>query len=107
VQPEGEGCRLTIEVPGSLRPFLIPKGSIAVDGVSLTVADLSESAFSVALVPHTLTVTTLGVRGVGAGVNLEVDVIGKYVRAFLLGGEGAPELAARQGVTGWAPRQEA
>jgi riboflavin synthase len=79
VRAEGQGRRLTIEVPAGLRPFLIPKGSVAVDGVSLTVADLSPSTFDVALIPHTLGATTLGARGVGARVNLEMDVIGKYV----------------------------
>jgi len=68
-----------------------------VDGVSLTVAELDATAFSLTLIPHTLAVTTLGVRGVGARVNLEMDVIGKYVRALLAGDEGAGELLSRWG----------
>jgi riboflavin synthase len=83
VTPEGAGRRLTVEVPADLRPLLVPKGSVTVDGVSLTVAGLSTESFAVALVPHTLAVTTLGVRGPGSRVNLEMDVIGKYVRELL------------------------
>ncbi len=89
---EGAGRRLTIAIPGGLRPLLIPKGSVAVDGVSLTIAALGEATFSVALIPHTLAATTLGRRGVGARVNLEMDVIGKYVRALL---PASPRRAAR------------
>ncbi len=98
VEPEGAGRRATVAVPPALRPLLIPKGSVAVDGVSLTVAGLDATAFSVALIPHTLAVTTLGVRGVGARVNLEMDVIGKYVQALLPEGEAARRFLERQGV---------
>jgi riboflavin synthase alpha subunit len=83
VQAEGEGVRLDVAVPDGLRPLLIPKGSVAVDGVSLTVAALAGDGFGVALVPHTLAVTTLGRRRPGDRVNLEMDVIGKYVRGFV------------------------
>jgi riboflavin synthase alpha subunit len=83
VRPEGDGIRLEVAVPGRLRPLLIPKGSVAIDGVSLTVAALEEEAFAVALIPHTLEVTTLGRRRPGDPVNLEMDVIGKYVRGFV------------------------
>lgn len=83
VRPEGEGARVDVEVPAGLRPLLIPKGSVTVDGVSLTVAALEAGAFAVALIPHTLAVTTLGRRRPGDPVNLEMDVIGKYVRGFV------------------------
>lgn len=83
VQPEGDGVHLEVSVPARLRPLLIPKGSIAIDGVSLTVATLEAEAFGVALIPHTLAVTTLGQRRPGDAVNLEMDVIGKYVREFM------------------------
>jgi riboflavin synthase len=83
VRPEGDGARLNVEVPGRLRPLLIPKGSVTVDGVSLTVAALEPGSFAVALIPHTLAVTTLGRRRPGDSVNLEMDVIGKYVRGFV------------------------
>jgi riboflavin synthase len=79
------GAWMRIEVPAELRRYLAEKGSIAVDGVSLTVAALGEGGFSVALIPHTLAVTTLGAARVGDPVNLEVDVIAKYVEALMDG----------------------
>lgn len=69
--------------PESLLRQVVPKGSIAVDGVSLTVVDVRPDRFSVMLIPHTLSVTTLGAKGVGAAVNLETDLIGKYVAQWL------------------------
>src|SRR5919201_7039599 len=63
-----------------LAPLLIPQGSVAVDGVSLTVASLDDAAFEVMLIPHTLAVTTLGRLAAGHAVNIETDVIGKYVQ---------------------------
>jgi riboflavin synthase len=68
---------------GELAAQLVPKGSVAVDGISLTVVDVAEPIFSVALIPHTLERTTLGAKRVGATVNLETDVIGKYVLKYL------------------------
>ena len=67
-----------------LAPLLIPQGSVAVDGVSLTVALLDEGAFEVMLIPHTLAVTTLGRLSAGQPVNVETDVIGKYVQRSLV-----------------------
>jgi riboflavin synthase len=98
VAPEGAGRRVTVEVPAALRPLLIPRGSVAVDGVSLTVAGLGDGTFSVALIPHTLAVTTLGARAAGAPVNLEMDVLGKYVRALLPAGEADRAGLARRGL---------
>jgi riboflavin synthase len=63
--------------------YLVEKGSVTVDGVSLTVAALTEQGFEVALIPHSLSVTTLGLRKVGEKVNLEVDVLAKYVERLL------------------------
>ena len=63
--------------------YVVHKGSVTVDGVSLTVASRSAESFSVALIPHTLEVTTLGDRPAGARVNLEADLIAKYVEALL------------------------
>jgi riboflavin synthase len=83
VRPDGDGARLEVAVPAGLRPLLISKGSVTIDGVSLTVAALGADAFAVALIPHTLAVTTLGRRRPGDAVNLEMDVIGKYVRGFV------------------------
>jgi riboflavin synthase len=79
VEPEGEGRRVWIDAsPGILR-YCVEKGSIAVDGVSLTVAALDDYGFAIALVPHTLEVTTLGAAAAGDEVNLEADVLAKYV----------------------------
>jgi riboflavin synthase len=81
-------ARVRIALPGpDLEPYLVPQGSVAVDGVSLTVADLGKGRFEVMLIPHTLSVTTLGRLAIGQAVNLETDVIGKYVvRALSLRG---------------------
>jgi len=83
-QPDGSRV-LTIEAPDDVLRYVVHKGSITVDGVSLTVARRDDDAFAVALIPHTLAVTTLGERPVGARVNLEVDLIAKYVEALVTG----------------------
>jgi riboflavin synthase len=73
-------ARVRIALPGpDLEPYLVSKGSVAVDGVSLTVADLQPGRFEVMLIPHTLEATTMGQLRVGQAVNIETDVIGKYV----------------------------
>ncbi len=73
----------TIEADRSLLDGMVMKGSITVDGVSLTITDLTATSFSFCAIPHTLEVTTLGKTGVGDGVNLEVDVVGKWVARML------------------------
>jgi len=83
VEPEGEGARVEIEAGPELLRYCVEKGSIAVEGVSLTVASLAEDTFAVALIPHTLAVTTLGALGPGDEVNLEVDVVAKYVERLI------------------------
>ena len=87
---EGETARLGLECQDeALAALLIPQGSVAVDGVSLTVAALDWPAFEIMLIPHTLGQTTLGGLKAGKRVNLEMDMIGKYVQRFLsLQGEG-------------------
>ena len=85
-QASGSGKTLTFSAPPGVMRYVIEKGSICVDGVSLTIAGLSERQFTVALIPHTLEVTTLGRLRVGEPVNLEADLIGKYVEK-LLGGD--------------------
>lgn len=88
VTPERDTVRMKIEVPDpGMERYMIPKGSVAVDGVSLTVAGLEAGAFEVMVIPHTLDVTTLGKRSVGDRVNLEMDVIGKYLFRFLSRGD--------------------
>jgi riboflavin synthase len=83
VRTEGEGARLWIEAPVDVLRYCVEKGSITVDGVSLTIAELEPDAFAVALVPHTLAVTTLGDVQPGEPVNLEVDVLAKYVERLI------------------------
>jgi len=80
---EGDGARLTIGAADGVLRYCVEKGSIAVDGVSLTVAALEGETFSIALVPHTLAATTLGRLSPGSPVNLEVDVLAKYVDRLL------------------------
>jgi riboflavin synthase len=80
---EGDGKRLSIEAPRNLLRYCVEKGSIAVDGVSLTIAALDDTGFEIALVPHTLAETTLGSLAPGDAVNLEVDVLAKYVERLL------------------------
>ena len=79
VAPEGFGARITIAAEESVLRYVVEKGSIAVDGVSLTVAAVDEETFAVALIPETLERTTLGGTEPGRTVNLEVDVVAKYV----------------------------
>jgi riboflavin synthase len=79
LEPEATGRRAWIEAPPDVIRYCVEKGSIAVDGVALTVAALEDGAFAVALVPHTLDRTTLGVLEVGDEVNLEADIVAKYV----------------------------
>ncbi len=80
---EGVSIRLSVDIgPDALR-YVVPKGSICVDGVSLTVADLSSSGFTVAIIPTTWRETVLAERGVGNSVNIETDVLGRYVERLL------------------------
>jgi len=81
--PVGAGEEFRIELPSDLERYVVEKGSIAVDGVSLTVAGVGPGWFEVALVPHTLEVTTLGERRPGDPVQLEVDVVAKYVERLV------------------------
>jgi riboflavin synthase len=82
---ELEGERLTVEAPQDILRYCVEKGSIAVDGVSLTIATLDDETFTVALVQHTLEVTTLGSLQPGDPVNLEVDILAKYVERLTSG----------------------
>ncbi len=79
VEPEKDGRRIWVNVPAGLLRYCVEKGSVAVDGVSLTIADVDDDGFAVALIPHTLAATTLGGLQPGAEVNLEADVLAKYV----------------------------
>jgi riboflavin synthase len=90
VEAEGEGLRVIVEAPADLLRYCVEKGSITVEGVSLTIAELHDDAFGVALIPHTLAETTLAQLEPGRPVNLEVDVLAKYVERLL-----APRLGPR------------
>ncbi len=83
---EGDSVRLVFEAPAGLAPGIAPKGSIAVDGVSLTVNEVTDGRFGVNIIPHTRAVTSLGALKVGDPVNLELDLIARYV-ARLIGKE--------------------
>ncbi len=82
-KPSDQWELVTISLPGDLARYVVEKGSITVDGISLTVTEVTEDTFSVSLIPTTLALTTLGHKGVGAPVNLEVDVVAKYVEKLL------------------------
>ncbi|HEY0073961.1 MAG TPA: riboflavin synthase [Abditibacteriaceae bacterium] len=90
VRPEGEGWWISFEPPSSLMKYIIEKGSICLDGISLTVANVAYSRFSVALIPHTREVTTAGDWQTGYAVNVEVDMIAKYVEKLTLWTREAP-----------------
>jgi len=80
---QGNSQVMTFSAPGEILSTSVPKGSMAVDGVSLTINEIGGESFSVSIIPHTARMTTLGVRGIGSRVNLEADLIGKYVRRIL------------------------
>jgi riboflavin synthase len=91
-RPEANALHYDMQVPKGLMRHIVPKGSIAVDGISLTVVACRPDGFQVSIIPHTAAVTTIGRKALGATVNLECDMIGKYVERALqarLGGEGA------------------
>lgn len=91
-KPVGDFVLFTFKVPAGLGRYIIEKGSITIDGISLTVNQIEVQTFSVSIIPHTLEITTLGKMAQGGLVNLEVDLIGKYVEKLLSvkpeGGEG-------------------
>jgi len=99
--PAGNSTIYQFQVPPSLMEYVVPKGSIAVDGISLTVAQIRGESFAASVVPHTESITTLMDKPIGAPVNIEVDVMAKYVKRFVdlyanTGGEG-PD-ASRRGL---------
>ena len=90
VTPHGEWTEMVFSLPAALAPYLAEKGSVAVDGTSLTVMRVGDDAFAVGLIPHTLEVTVLGVRKPGDRVNLETDILAKHVERFLSLGRTSP-----------------
>lgn len=83
-----ESVEIRVNAPGEIMRYVVEKGSIALDGISLTVASCDDSGFTMAVIPHSLEVTTLGLRRPGDKVNLEADIIGKYVEKFLSARQG-------------------
>ncbi|MCA9473792.1 MAG: riboflavin synthase [Nitrospirales bacterium] len=82
-EQNGTAILFVIEVSAALSRYCVKKGSITVDGISLTVNDVSDQTFAVTIIPHTASITTLGLKQVGDHVNLETDLIGKYVERLL------------------------
>jgi riboflavin synthase len=97
---DGDWVTMWFRVPAALALQMVPKGSVAVDGVSLTLVNVENDRFSIALIPHTLEVTTLGRRAVGDPVNLETDILGKYVQKLLGSVSGIVKPQTWEGVTG-------
>ncbi len=79
----GDMVKVEIEAPVNVINFLVEKGSVAVDGISLTVVDILKNSFTVMIIPHTAKLTTIGFKGPGDTVNIEADILGKYVARFL------------------------
>jgi riboflavin synthase len=90
VTPDEHWTVVRVGLPEGLRRYVVEKGSITVDGVSLTVSAVQDDWFEVSLIPTTLSLTTFGAKGVGDAVNLEVDVMAKYVEKLLQAGVGLP-----------------
>jgi riboflavin synthase len=82
----GNAVRIEIEAPEGVLKYLVNKGSVAVDGISLTVVEVLRDAFSIVIIPHTAALTTIGFKKAGDTVNLEPDILAKYVERFLSGG---------------------
>lgn len=96
VRPDDNALWYTISAAPELLRYIVEKGSITIDGISLTVAAVDEKSFSVSLIPHTAAVTTLGKKRAGDTVNLETDIIGKYVEKLL---HPAPEPERQGGIS--------
>jgi riboflavin synthase len=82
-EPLGDMTKFTVHAPRYIMGFFVEKGSVAVDGISLTVVDIMKNGFSVVIIPHTSKLTTMGFKGPGDTVNIEADILGKYVARFL------------------------
>ncbi|MCG6552054.1 MAG: riboflavin synthase [Candidatus Magnetominusculus sp. LBB02] len=98
----GGVLEIFIESPPVIQKYIVKKGSVAVDGVSLTVSDVSVGGFSIVIIPHTSCVTTLGLKNRGDSVNLETDIIGKYVEKFVAAYSGGGNLLNKLREEGFA-----
>lgn len=104
-RPVGGGTEVTISAPEEVRPYLLEKGSVAVDGISLTVTGVGRDTFSTVIIPHTELATTLDGKAVGEAVNLEADMMAKYVRRYVrevLAIELGDRKPAKEAFAGWA-----
>ena len=90
---EGDALQLTIEAPREVLRYCVPKGSVTVDGISLTLNEVTDRGFRVTIIPHTAKVTTLGIKQAGDAVNLEADLIGKFVERLFPGRESGSQPA--------------
>ncbi|MDP6815040.1 MAG: riboflavin synthase, partial [Alphaproteobacteria bacterium] len=79
IRPDGDSLRFRFSMPAPIAPYIAPKGSVALNGVSLTVNEVDEDAFGINVIPHTQEMTTFGAAKVGDRVNLEIDVLARYV----------------------------
>ncbi len=93
-EQDGNAIYLTVEALEDIMRYCVPKGSITIDGISLTINSVTDNLFSVAIIPHTANVTTIGLKQIGDSVNLESDLIGKYVERLLQGSGTLPASAA-------------
>ena len=80
----GNSIRITVAVPEALLRYMIPKGSVAVDGISLTINRCGENSFDVSIIPHTAKLTTIGFKKNGDSINIETDMVGKYIERFMM-----------------------
>lgn len=95
IQKRGIATEMWLRIPSELEQFLVARGSIALDGVSLTLAELKEGALMVSLIPHTKQVTTLEEKAVGDLLNIETDILGKYVKSLILTGDSKEQKITR------------
>lgn len=79
----GTSIEISLKIPSAFQNLIVPRGSIAIDGISFTIAQCQDSRFTIAVIPHTLSMTTIGSRAVGDEVNIEFDILGKYVQKAL------------------------
>lgn len=98
LEAQANAILLSFSVPAELSRYMIRKGSVAVDGISLTINDCTTGAFQVSIIPHTADITTIGLKAVGAPVNIETDIIGKYVERFVAGERRTGDRSAEGGV---------
>ena len=96
IVPVGDGKDFRIAIPGELSNFLVEKGSVAIDGISLTVTAMNPGNFGISVIPHTLSTTTLGGNRVGDTVNIETDILAKYIEKFSRQRDGITEESLRR-----------